>query len=102
MKLRQLASLACVLIAATCGVASWAAEPHSPLSPSESLQHLVVEPGLRVELVACEPQVIDPIAVRFDEDGRLWVVEMRDYPDGPPPGEAPHSRISILEDRDGD
>lgn len=74
----------------------------SPLSPRESLQHFRVEPGLAVELVACEPEVIDPIAIRFDEDGRLWVVEMRDYPHGPPGGEPPLSKIRILTDEDGD
>ena len=38
----------------------------------------------------------------FDEDGKLWVVEMRDYPNGPKPGEKPQGRIKVLEDRDGD
>ncbi len=46
--------------------------------------------------------MIDPIAIRFDEDGRLWVVEMRDYPNGPKPGAAPLSRICQLFDADGD
>lgn len=74
----------------------------SPVEPQESLQHLIVERGLKVELAACEPQIIDPVAVRFDERGRMWVVEMRDYPVGPSPGQPPISRISVLEDRDGD
>lgn len=74
----------------------------SPLSPQESLRHLKVAPGLRVELVAAEPQVIDPVAIAFDEGGRLWVVEMSDYPRGPGPNEAPKSRVRILEDRDQD
>lgn len=90
-----------LLLALGCATCA-AAELQSPISPTDSLAHLVVETGLRVELVACEPQVIDPIAIRFDEDGRLWVVEMRDYPDGPPTGKAPRSRISVLEDRDRD
>jgi putative membrane-bound dehydrogenase-like protein len=67
-----------------------------------SLEHLVVEPGLKIELAAHEPQIVSPVAIRFDEGGRMWVVEMRDYPVGPRPGEHPQSRISILEDRDGD
>ena len=61
----------------------------SPLSPEESLRHLNVAPGLRVELVAAEPQVIDPVAIAFDEEGRLWTVEMSDYPRGPGPNEVP-------------
>ena len=43
-----------------------------------------------------------PIEIRFDEDGRMWVVEMRDYPNGPADGESPKSRISILTDQDQD
>ncbi|MEX2114687.1 MAG: PVC-type heme-binding CxxCH protein [Pirellulales bacterium] len=66
------------------------------------MTHLHVEPGLAVELVACEPEVIDPIAIRFDEDGRLWVVEMRDYPHGPPEGQPSLSRIRVLTDLDND
>ena len=73
-----------------------------PVSPQESLQYLVTHPDLKVELVAAEPQVIDPVAMAFDEQGRLWVVEMRDYPNGPAEGEPPRSRIRLLKDQDGD
>ncbi|MEQ8790913.1 MAG: c-type cytochrome [Pirellulaceae bacterium] len=73
-----------------------------PLAPAETLKHFQLEDGLRIELVAAEPDVIDPVAVRFDEDGRMWVVEMRDYPHGPGEGQRPQSRIKILEDADGD
>lgn len=75
---------------------------NSPLSPRESLKYLKLAPGLRLELVAAEPQVIDPVAIAFDEAGRIWVVEMTDYPSGPKPGEAPRSRVRVLEDQDGD
>ncbi|MCA9229634.1 MAG: c-type cytochrome [Planctomycetales bacterium] len=78
------------------------AERSRPLEPAAALESLVTAPGVRVELVASEPEVIDPVSIRFDEDGRLWVVEMRDYPLGPQPGEPPASRIKVLEDRDGD
>jgi len=74
----------------------------SPLSPEEALKQFRIAPGLRIELVACEPQIESPVAMAFDENGRLWVVEMRDYPNGPKPGEKPGGRIRILEDRDGD
>ncbi len=73
-----------------------------PLSPQEALATIQVDSGLRVELVAAEPDVIDPVAIRFDERGRMWVVEMRDYPHGPPEGQPPLSRIRILADADGD
>jgi len=62
---------------------------------------LRVADGLAVELVACEPQISSPVAMAFDENGVLYVVEMLDYPiaakDKPPLG-----RIKRLEDRDGD
>ena len=75
---------------------------YGPLSPNESLAQIKVASGLRVELVASEPHVIDPVAVRFDEQGRMWVVEMRDYPHGPAEGQPGLSQIRVLEDRDHD
>ena len=74
----------------------------SPVSPTESLEHIIVAPDLDVQLAAHEPQVIDPVAIRFDERGRMWVVEMRDYPSGPAGDDKPISRISILEDHNSD
>lgn len=57
---------------------------------------------LQIELVACEPTIQSPVAMAFDEHGRIWVVEMPDYPHGPPPNQPPEGRIKILSDRDGD
>lgn len=57
---------------------------------------------MQIEIVAAEPEVIDPVAIQFDEHGRLWVVELSDYPNGPEPGKPPLSRIKLLEDKDGD
>ncbi len=79
-----------------------AADPPEGLSPEASGQAVRIAPGLRVELVAAEPLVESPVEIAFDEDGRLWVVEMLDYPNGPPPGEAPEGRIKVLDDDDGD
>src|ERR1019366_4337816 len=61
-----------------------------------------LDDGLRIELVACESQIESPVAMAFDPDGRLWVVEVRDYPNGPDKGKPPLGRIRILEDKDGD
>jgi putative membrane-bound dehydrogenase-like protein len=72
-----------------------------PLTPEQALKEFRVAPGLRVELVAAEPDVASPVAMAFDEDGRLWVVEMPDYPNGPPRGQPPGGRVRILEDTDG-
>lgn len=72
--------------------------------PAEELATFRVEDGLRVELVAAEPLVFAPVAMRFDGDGRLWVAEMRGYmPDVDGTGEdAPVGSIAVLSDSDGD
>ena len=78
------------------------ARPQSPMEPDEARQTIRVDPGLRVELVAAEPDITSPVAMAFDERGRLWVVEMRDYPNGPAEGLLPEGRIALLDDPDGD
>ena len=55
-----------------------------PLSPQESLGKTQVREGYRLELVASEPQVVDPVAIDWDLGGRLWIAEMGDYPYGVP------------------
>ena len=82
---------------------SFAAEIASPLAPADAQKAFVLaDSSLRIELAAAEPDVVDPVAIRFDEDGRMWVVEMRDYPLGNPTGGEPLSRIRVLEDKDAD
>jgi putative membrane-bound dehydrogenase-like protein len=78
------------------------AERRGPRSPDQALKEFHITPGLRIELVAAEPEIESPVAMAFDEDGKLWVVEMRDYPNGPAKGQPPQGRIRVLEDRDGD
>jgi putative membrane-bound dehydrogenase-like protein len=73
-----------------------------PIEARDSLRFFELHPDVKIELVASEPQVVDPVAVAFDEAGRLWVVEMNDYPHGPTEGEPPSSKIKILRDKDGD
>lgn len=103
---RSLVSSAVAVALSTTAVLAVAAEPavKSPVSPEDSLKHFVLSPALdlRIDLVAAEPQVVDPVAIAFDERARMYVVEMRDYPSGPPAGQPPMSRISLLEDTDGD
>src|SRR5688572_10625053 len=74
----------------------------TPPSPQEIIKSIRLPAGLRVELIASEPQIESPVACAFDEYGKLWVVEMRDYPNGPAKGQPPEGRIKVLEDRDGD
>lgn len=74
----------------------------APLSPEESLRKFHVAPGFRVELAAAEPLVADPVAFDWDSRGRLWVVEMADYPLGLDGKGASGGRVRVLEDTDGD
>jgi len=70
--------------------------------PQESLACFQVRPGFRVELAAAEPEVIDPVAFDWDASGRLWVVEMRDYPNGLDGKGQPGGVVKRLSDEDGD
>ena len=102
---RMVACTASVAILAGSSLAAVDANPQkssAALSPQDSLKQIVVDPALKVELVASEPNVMSPVALRFDEDGRMWVVEMCDYPTGPTKQFPQRSRISILTDKDGD
>jgi putative membrane-bound dehydrogenase-like protein len=71
-------------------------------SPAASLASIRVRPGFKVELVASEPLVTDPIAFDWGADGKLWVVEMGDYPLGADGKGKPGGVVRILEDADGD
>lgn len=73
-----------------------------PRSPEESLQSMRVRDGLKVELVAAEPLVQDPIAIDWGADGKLWVVEMADYPLGLDNRGMHGGRVRFLEDTTGD
>jgi putative membrane-bound dehydrogenase-like protein len=74
----------------------------APLTPAQALTAFQLEPGLRIELVASEPMIESPVALAFDERGRLYVAENRGYPTGPGPGKPPAGRIALLLDTDGD
>ncbi len=79
-----------------------------PLPPASATASMKVPAGYRVELVAAEPLVMDPVAFDWGPDGRLWVAEMRDYPNGliwnkaGDPLDAPGGRIKVLTDTNGD
>src|SRR6059036_692969 len=73
-----------------------------PKSPQESLASIQTKAGFKVELVAAEPLIVDPVAIDWGADGKLWVVEMRDYPMGMDGNWKPGSRIKFLEDTNGD
>jgi putative membrane-bound dehydrogenase-like protein len=74
-----------------------------PLSPADSMKHMHLPEGFRVELFASEPDVVKPIAMTWDARGRLWVLESLDYPnDVRPLGATGRDRVKICEDTDGD
>ena len=74
--------------------------PNQPYSPAQSLQRMSVPDGFRVELVAAEPDLVNPIAMCFDDRGRIWVTESVEYPRKPAgPG---RDRVKVLEDTDRD
>ena len=57
--------------------------PNDPLTPQESVRRITVPPGFHVDLVASEPQLVNPIAMTFDERGRIWITESVEYPQNP-------------------
>jgi len=54
--------------------------PGPALSPAEALRKMVVPEGFTVELVAAEPDIVNPVAMCFDEKGRVWITESLEYP----------------------
>src|ERR1700722_13110757 len=68
-----------------------------PRSPQEELNTFHLNDDLKVELFASEPDVMSPVDMAFDENGRIYVAEMLDYPADPPPGKPARSRIRLLD-----
>jgi mono/diheme cytochrome c family protein/glucose/arabinose dehydrogenase len=79
-----------------------AASPVIP--PQEAINKMHIEDGFVVKLVASEPLIAAPVAMSFDKDGRIWVVQMNDYmPDTLGTGEdRPTGKVVILADDNGD
>ncbi len=71
------------------------------LSPEDAAEAMTSGEGFRVELVAGEPDIHQPIALTLDERGRIWVAEAYSYPKRRAPEDA-RDRILIFEDSDGD
>jgi len=103
-----LAVLACVLVLPVFAVQKpkepiphGQTEPPGPaLTPEEAIKKMKVPEGFSVELVASEPDLVNPVAMTIDEKGRFWVTESLEYPrrsEGPG-----KDRVKILEDTDGD
>ena len=78
--------------------------PAPVLTVEEALKTFTLADGFVIEAVAAEPLVEKPVALKFDGDGRMWVVEMKGYmPTLDGEGEEiPQGRIAVLEDTDND
>jgi len=109
LMVRLVLAAVCVLAAAGVAVAEppaafvprrQAGPPGPPLAPGEAVSRMSVPPGFAVELVAAEPDVVNPVAMAFDERGRVWVAESFEYPRlEAGPG---RDRVRVLADTDGD
>ena len=73
-----------------------------PLPPEEALATFATSLDLEIDIVAAEPEVMDPIDMAWGTNGKLWVVEMADYPLGLDGKGKPGGRVRWLEDEDGD
>jgi len=74
--------------------------PNPPRTALEAARTMTVPPGFQVEVGAAEPDIVNPVAMTFDERGRIWITESLEYPRRRPgPG---RDRVKVLEDSDGD
>lgn len=71
----------------------------APLSPKDALNSFQIAEGFKIERVASEPLVVDPIAMAFDADGRMFVIEMRGYSED---ADKNLGRVKLLTDSDHD
>jgi putative membrane-bound dehydrogenase-like protein len=69
--------------------------PGPPLTPAEAVKKMKVPEGFHVEVVAAEPDIVNPVAMTFDEKGRVWITESLEYPRrSPGPG---RDRVKVLD-----
>ncbi|MBT5902737.1 MAG: c-type cytochrome [Opitutaceae bacterium] len=73
-----------------------------PKSPEEALKTFQLPDGFQIEIAAAEPEIVDPASFAWGADGRLWVVEMRDYPSGLAGKGRPGGVVKVLQDHDAD
>src|SRR5262245_36059691 len=74
--------------------------PNAPLSPAEAVARMTLPEGFKAEVVACEPDIVNPVAMTFDDRGRIWITESLEYPRHAPG--IGRDRVKILEDTDAD
>ena len=78
--------------------------PAPVLTPEDAIADFVVEDGFAVELAASEPDIVAPVALTFDGNGAMWVVEMRGYMSDVDASaeQEPVGRVRVLRDADDD
>src|SRR6266566_9935346 len=91
---RRCLALVLIVILTAC---SRRANGPGALSPQAELKSFHLNDDLNIELFVSEPGVMSPVEMVFDENGRIYVAEMLDYPTDPPPGKPARSRIRLLE-----
>jgi putative heme-binding domain-containing protein len=74
--------------------------PGPALSPADAIKRMKVPAGFSVELVAAEPTIVNPVAMTFDERGRIWITESLEYPRRS--AGVGRDRIKVLESTRGD
>lgn len=79
-----------------------AAAANAPIPAQQAQSRFTLPDGFEARLFAAEPAVVNPVSMTWDTRGRLWVLELYEYPLGAKPGEKPRDRIKILEDTDAD
>jgi putative heme-binding domain-containing protein len=73
--------------------------PNEPYEPAAAVKRMTVPPGFSVDLIASEPDIVNPIAMTFDDRGRIWITESVEYPrKSAGPG---RDRVKVLEDTKG-
>src|SRR2546423_5486600 len=86
-----------VLDAENGGVTPWRQDepPNAPYSPQVAVSKMTVPAGFAVEIVASEPEIVNPIAMSFDDRGRIWITESVEYPRKP--AGIGRDRVKVLE-----
>lgn len=88
----------CTLVLTSCSETIRYDRENGPVAPEDALETFQLEPGFKIELLAAEPLLSDPVDMEIDEYGRLYVVEMHGYP----LDKSGTGKIRLLSDTDGD
>lgn len=76
--------------------------PTEPLTPADELKSFHLPPGFEAQIFAAEPEISKPMNMAFDNRGRLWITQSREYPFPAPKDRKGRDEIKVLEDTDGD